>query len=81
MLLRYALLDDIFVDSAAKVGPMFTKKSFNDSEISLSSETILSLIRISLTEEDLLPLPVSEYISFQPALWSVALDASIFRRK
>ena len=43
MLLRYVLtlLDDIFVDSAAKVSPMFTKKSLNDSEISLSSETIL----------------------------------------
>ena len=83
MLLRYVLtlLDDIFVDSAAKVGPMFTKKSLNDSEISLSSETILSLTRISLTGEDLLPLPVSEFISFQPALGSVALDASIFRLK
>ena len=74
------LLDDLFVDSAAKVGPMFTKKSLNDSEISLSSETILSLTRISLTGEDLLLLPVSEFISFQPALGSVALDASIFRR-
>ena len=39
MLLRYALtlLEDPFVDPAAKVGPMFTKKSLNDSEISLSS--------------------------------------------
>ena len=74
MLLRYVstLLDDKFVDSAAKVGPMFTKKSLNDSEISLSSETILSLTRISLTGEGLLPLPVSEFISFQPALGSVA---------
>ena len=42
----------------------------NDSEISLSSETTLSLTRISLTGEDLLPLPVSEFISFQPALGS-----------
>lgn len=42
MLLRYVLtlLEDLFVDSAAKVGPMFTKKSLNDSETSLSSETI-----------------------------------------
>ena len=83
MLLRYVLtlLDDIFVDSAAKVGPMLTKKSLNDSEISSSSETILSLTRISLTGEDLLPLPLSEFISFQPTLGSVALDVSIFRRK
>ena len=28
------LLEDLFVDSAAKVGPMFTKKSLNDSEMS-----------------------------------------------
>ena len=35
LLLRYVLmlLEDLFVDSAAKVGPMFTKKSLNDSEI------------------------------------------------
>ena len=52
----------LIVDSAAKVGPMFTKKSLNDSEISWSSETILSLTRVSLTGEDLLPLPVSEFI-------------------
>ena len=73
MLLRYVLtlLEDLFVDPAAKVGPMFTKKSFtkksfkNDSEISLSSETILSLTRISLTGEDLLSLPVSELILIQ----------------
>ena len=60
MLLRYVLtvLEDLFVDSAAKIGPMFTRQSLNDSEISLSSETILSLTRISLTGEDLLPLPV-----------------------
>ena len=56
------LLEDLFVDSAAKVGPMFTKKLLNDSEMSWSSETILSFIRISLTGEDLLPLPVSEFI-------------------
>ena len=45
MLLRHVLtlLEDLFVYSAAKVGPMFTKKSLNDSEISLSSETISSL--------------------------------------
>ena len=58
------LLEDLYVDSSAKVGPMFAKKSLNDSEISLSSETILSLTRISLTGEVLLPLPVSEYINF-----------------
>ena len=75
------LLEDLFVDSAAKVGPMFAKKSLNDTEISLSSDTILSLTRISLTGENLLPLPVSEFINFQPALGAVALDASIFRRK
>ena len=40
---------------------MFTKKSLNDSEISLLSETILSLTRISLTGEDLLPLPASQF--------------------
>ena len=64
MLLRYVLmlLEDLFVDSAAKVGTMFTKKSLYDSEMSWSSETILSFIRISLTGEDLLPLPVSEFI-------------------
>ena len=41
------LLEDFFVDLVAKVGPMFTKKSLNDSEIRLSSETILLLTRIS----------------------------------
>ena len=46
------LLEDLFVDSAAKVGPMFTKKSLNDLEICWSSETILSLRRISLSGED-----------------------------
>ena len=82
MMMRYVLtlLEDLFVDSAVKVGSMFTKKSLNDLKISLLSETILSLTRISLTGEDLLPLPVSEFIKFQPALGSVALDASIFRR-
>ena len=39
------------------------------------------LTRISLAGEDLLTLPVREFINFQPALGSVALDASIFRRK
>ena len=36
MLLRYVLtlLEDLFVDPAAKVGPTFTKKSLNDSETS-----------------------------------------------
>ena len=44
------LLEDLFIDSAAKIGPMFTKKSLNYSVISLSSEAIISLTRISLTE-------------------------------
>ena len=66
MLLRHVLtlLEDLYVDSVAKVGPIFTKESLNDSEISLSSETILSLTRISLTGEDFLPLTVTEFIDF-----------------
>ena len=54
MLLRYVLmlLEDLFVDSPAKVGSTFTKKSLKDSEICWSSETILSLKRISLSGED-----------------------------
>ena len=71
MLLRYVLtLFETF--SLIRRPKLFlcleTEKSLNDSEISLSSETILSLTRISLTGEDLLPLPVSEFIYFQPAL-------------
>jgi len=73
-------LEDLFVDPAAKVGSMFTEKSLNDSEISSSSEIILSLTRILFTGEDLLPLPVSEFINFQPVLGSVEMDAYIFRR-
>ena len=82
MLLRYVLtlLEDLFVDPVAKVRPMFTKKSLNDSEISLSSETILSLTRISLTGEDLLPLPVREFINFQPALIRVGSLGRIDRQ-
>ena len=38
------LLEDVFVD-----WPYVTKKSLNDSAMLLSSEIILSLIRISLT--------------------------------
>ena len=66
MLLRHVLtlLEDLYVDSVANVGPIFTKESLNDSEISLSSETILSLTRISLTGEDFLPLTVTEFIDF-----------------
>ena len=37
-----------------------------------------SLIRISLIRVVLLPLPVSEFIIFQPILGSVTLQASIF---
>ena len=43
-------------------------KSLNDSEISLQLETNSSSTRISLTWADLLPLPVSEFINFQPCL-------------
>jgi hypothetical protein len=55
----------VFMYSAAKFIPIFAKKSLKDSAITLSSETIVSLIKSSLTLGDLHFRPEMAFIKDQ----------------
>lgn len=70
------MLEGVFVDSAAKFSPMCTKKSLNDSAMSLFT---INKDIMNKSTVVLFPLLVSEFIVFQPVLGSVALHSHVIR--